>query len=46
MLIKQDFKTRIIVLITAEVPEEISSSRLQISVQLMQSVAEAQWWRG
>ncbi len=41
MLIKQDFKTRRIVLITAE----ISSNRLQISVQLMQSVAEAQWWR-
>ncbi len=38
MLIKQDFKTRRIVLIT-------SSNRLQISVQLMQSVAEAQWWR-
>ncbi len=41
MLIKQDFKTRRIVLITAE----ISSNRLQISVRLMQSVAEAQWWR-
>ncbi len=41
ILIQQDFKTRRIVLITAE----ISSNRLQISVQLMQSVAEAQWWR-